>query len=107
MGTRRKKFSLEKKTKKTAVSHSAWEEEDDDGEEETIDEDALLTEKDKAKPTTAEGGEGVGCPPTRKPVQRLHLRKERGRGDEGKQRNSSEELCREDGFRERPERRDV
>ena len=63
------KFSLEKKTKKTAVSHSAWEEEDDDGEEETIDEDALLTEKDKAKPTTAEGGDGVGCPPTRKPCK--------------------------------------
>ena len=63
------KFSLEKKTKKTAVSHSAWEEEDDDGEEETIDEDALLTEKDKAKPTTAEGEEGVGCPPTRKPCK--------------------------------------
>ena len=33
-----------------------------------IDEDALLTEKDKAKPTTAEG-EGVGCPPTRKPCK--------------------------------------
>ena len=64
------KFSLrEKKTKKTkkgegkessSVSLLAWEEDDD----ETIDEDALLTEKDKAKPT-AEGG----CPPTRKPCK--------------------------------------
>ena len=62
-------FSLgEKKTKKTLVSKaSAWEE-DDDERDEMIDEDALLTEKDKAKPTTAEG-EGVGCPPTRKPCK--------------------------------------
>lgn len=59
------KFTLEKKTQKTS-SHSAWE--DDDPRDETIDEDALLTEKDKAKPTTAEG-EGVGCPPTRKPCK--------------------------------------
>ena len=59
-------FSLgEKKTKKTLVSHSAWEEEDD--RDEMIDEDALLTEKDKAKPTAE--GEGVGCPPTRKPCK--------------------------------------
>ena len=56
------KFSLEKKTKKT-VSASAWE---DDDQDEMIDEDALLTEKDKAKPTE---GEGVGCPPTRKPCK--------------------------------------
>ena len=44
-------FSLgEKKTKKTLVSKaSAWEEDDDDRDE-MIDEDALLTEKDKAKP---------------------------------------------------------
>ena len=62
-------FSLgEKKTKKTLVSKaSAWEEDDDDRDE-MIDEDALLTEKDKAKPNTAEG-EGVGCPPTRKPCK--------------------------------------
>ena len=61
-------FSLgEKKTKKTLVSKaSAWEEDDDDRDE-MIDEDALLTEKDKAKPTTE--GEGVGCPPTRKPCK--------------------------------------
>lgn len=60
-------FSLgEKKTKKTLVSKaSAWEE-DDDERDEMIDEDALLTEKDKAKPTE---GEGVGCPPTRKPCK--------------------------------------
>ena len=32
-----------------------------------IDEDALLTEKDKAKPNAE--GEGVGCPPTRKPCK--------------------------------------
>ena len=57
------KFSLEKKTKKT-VSASAWE---DDDQDEMIDEDALLTEKDKAKPTAE--GEGVGCPPTRKPCK--------------------------------------
>ena len=56
------KFSLEEKTKKT-VSASAWE---DDDQDEMIDEDALLTEKDKAKPTE---GEGVGCPPTRKPCK--------------------------------------
>ena len=56
------KFSLEKKTKKT-VSASAWE---DDDQDEMIDEDALLTEKDKAKPTEKEG---VGCPPTRKPCK--------------------------------------
>ena len=64
-------FSLgEKKTKKTLVSKAsgAWEEDEDDREDEMIDEDALLTEKDKAKPTTAEG-EGVGCPPTRKPCK--------------------------------------
>ena len=63
-------FSLgEKKTKKTLVSKaSAWEE-DDDERDEMIDEDALLTEKDKAKPTTAEGGDGIGCPPTRKPCK--------------------------------------
>ena len=63
-------FSLgEKKTKKTLVSKAsgAWEEDEDDRDE-MIDEDALLTEKDKAKPTTAEG-EGVGCPPTRKPCK--------------------------------------
>ena len=62
-------FSLgEKKTKKTLVSKaSAWEVDDDDRDE-MIDEDALLTEKDKAKPNTAEG-EGVGCPPTRKPCK--------------------------------------
>ena len=62
-------FSLgEKKTKKTFVSKaSAWEDDDDDRDE-MIDEDALLTEKDKAKPNTAEG-EGVGCPPTRKPCK--------------------------------------
>ena len=61
-------FSLgEKKTKKTLVSKaSAWEE-DDDERDEMIDEDALLTEKDKAKPTAE--GEGVGCPPTRKPCK--------------------------------------
>lgn len=61
-------FSLgEKKTKKTLVSKaSAWEEDDDDRDE-MIDEDALLTEKDKAKPTAE--GEGVGCPPTRKPCK--------------------------------------
>ena len=61
-------FSLgEKKTKKTFVSKaSAWEE-DDDERDEMIDEDALLTEKDKAKPTAE--GEGVGCPPTRKPCK--------------------------------------
>ena len=60
-------FSLgEKKTKKTTVSHSAWEEDEDDRDE-MIDEDALLTEKDKAKPNTE--GEGVGCPPTRKPCK--------------------------------------
>jgi len=61
-------FSLgEKKTKKTLVSKaSAWEEDDDDRDE-MIDEDALLTEKDKAKPNTE--GEGVGCPPTRKPCK--------------------------------------
>ena len=47
-------FSLgEKKTKKTTVSHSAWEEDEDDRDE-MIDEDALLTEKDKAKPTRKE-----------------------------------------------------
>jgi hypothetical protein len=56
------KFSLEKKTKKT-VSASAWE---DDDQDEMIDEDALLTEKDKAKPT--ENGV-LGCPPTRKPCK--------------------------------------
>jgi len=66
------KFSLrEKKTKKTkkregkessSVSLLAWEEDDD----ETIDEDALLTEKDKAKPSAEVG---VGCPPTRKPCK--------------------------------------
>ena len=63
-------FSLgEKKTKKTTLvsKASAWEE-DDDERDEMIDEDALLTEKDKAKPNTAEG-EGVGCPPTRKPCK--------------------------------------
>ena len=62
-------FSLgEKKTKKTLVSKaSAWEEEDEDDRDEMIDEDALLTEKDKAKPNTE--GEGVGCPPTRKPCK--------------------------------------
>ena len=61
-------FSLgEKKTKKTTVSKaSAWEEDEDDRDE-MIDEDALLTEKDKAKPTAE--GEGVGCPPTRKPCK--------------------------------------
>jgi anamorsin len=61
-------FSLgEKKTKKTLVSKaSAWEEDDDDRDE-MIDEDALLTEKDKAKPNAE--GEGVGCPPTRKPCK--------------------------------------
>ena len=61
-------FSLgEKKTKKTLVSKaSAWEE-DDDERDEMIDEDALLTEKDKAKPNAE--GEGVGCPPTRKPCK--------------------------------------
>ena len=61
-------FSLgEKKTKKTLVSKaSAWEVDDDDRDE-MIDEDALLTEKDKAKPTAE--GEGVGCPPTRKPCK--------------------------------------
>jgi len=61
-------FSLgEKKTKKTFVSKaSAWEDDDDDRDE-MIDEDALLTEKDKAKPTAE--GEGVGCPPTRKPCK--------------------------------------
>jgi len=61
-------FSLgEKKTKKTLVSKaSAWEEDDDDRDE-MIDEDALLTEKDKAKPTAE--GEGVGWPPTRKPCK--------------------------------------
>lgn len=61
-------FSLgEKKTKKTFVSKaSAWEEDDDDRDE-MIDEDALLTEKDKAKPNAE--GEGVGCPPTRKPCK--------------------------------------
>ena len=62
-------FSLgEKKTKKTLVSKasSAWED-DDDERDEMIDEDALLTEKDKAKPTAE--GEGVGCPPTRKPCK--------------------------------------
>lgn len=63
------KFSLEKKTKtkkggEEAVSASAWE---DDDQDEMIDEDALLTEKDKAKPTAE--GEGVGCPPTRKPCK--------------------------------------
>ena len=60
-------FSLgEKKTKKTLVSKaSAWEEEDD--RDEMIDEDALLTEKDKEKPNAE--GEGVGCPPTRKPCK--------------------------------------
>ena len=57
-------FRLEKKTKETTVSHSPWE--DDDPRDETIDEDALLTEKDKAKPTAKEG---VGCPPTRKPCK--------------------------------------
>ena len=57
-------FRLEKKTKETTVSHSPWE--DDDPRDETIDEDALLTEKDKAKPTEKEG---VGCPPTRKPCK--------------------------------------
>ena len=62
-------FSLgEKKTKKTLVSKAsgAWEEDEDDRDE-MIDEDALLTEKDKAKPTAE--GEGVGCPPTRKPCK--------------------------------------
>ena len=62
-------FSLgEKKTKKTLVSKasSAWED-DDDERDEMIDEDALLTEKDKAKPNAE--GEGVGCPPTRKPCK--------------------------------------
>jgi len=63
-------FSLgEKKTKKTTLvskASSAWEEDDDDRDE-MIDEDALLTEKDKAKPTAE--GEGVGCPPTRKPCK--------------------------------------
>lgn len=61
-------FSLgEKKTKKTTVSKaSAWEEDEDDRDE-MIDEDALLTEKDKSKPTAE--GEGVGCPPTRKPCK--------------------------------------
>ena len=61
-------FSLGgKKTKKTLVSKaSAWEEDDDDRDE-MIDEDALLTEKDKAKPNAE--GEGVGCPPTRKPCK--------------------------------------
>ena len=61
-------FSLgEKKTKKTLVSKAsgAWEEDEDDRDE-MIDEDALLTEKDKAKPTEKEG---VGCPPTRKPCK--------------------------------------
>ena len=57
-------FRLERKTQKTFVSHSAWD--DDDPRDETIDEDALLTEKDKAKPTAKEG---VGCPPTRKPCK--------------------------------------
>ena len=63
-------FSLgEKKTKKTTLvsKASAWEEDEDDREDEMIDEDALLTEKDKAKPTAE--GEGVGCPPTRKPCK--------------------------------------
>ena len=63
-------FSLgEKKTKKTTLvskASSAWED-DDDERDEMIDEDALLTEKDKAKPTAE--GEGVGCPPTRKPCK--------------------------------------
>jgi hypothetical protein len=61
------KFSLEKKkTKKgesSSVSALAWE---DDDQDEVIDEDALLTEKDKAKPTAEDG---VGCPPTRKPCK--------------------------------------
>ena len=61
------KFSLEKKkTKKggeESVSALAWE---DDDQDEMIDEDALLTEKDKAKPTAEDG---VGCPPTRKPCK--------------------------------------
>ena len=65
------KFRLEKKTKdketkkgeeSSSVSALAWEEDD----EEMIDEDALLTEKDKAKPTAEDG---VGCTPTRKPCK--------------------------------------
>ena len=65
------KFRLEKKTKdketkkgeeSSSVSALAWEEDD----EEMIDEDALLTEKDKAKPSAEDG---VGCPPTRKPCK--------------------------------------
>ena len=62
------KFRLgeKKKTRKKESVSSAWEDDDDEREETLIDENALLTEKDKAKPTE---GEGVGCPPTRKPCK--------------------------------------
>ena len=62
------KFRLgeKKKTRKKESVSSAWEDDDDEREETLIDENALLTEKDKAKPT--ENGV-LGCPPTRKPCK--------------------------------------
>ena len=97
-------FSLgEKKTKKTLVSKaSAWEVRRRRPRR-NFDRRGRVAHGKGQSETNRGRRRRFGMSADEETVQRLHLRKERGRGDEGK-RNSSE-LCREDGCRERPERR--